>query len=134
MATQTTRQEVIYSDVRGDFLDNPATGDLMVYTNEQAIEQSIKNLLLTNYYERPFQKNIGSNIRGLLFELDTPQTQYALREAIIETIDNYEPRCILLDVLIIPSPDINAYFVEITYSIVTREEPITFNVILERAR
>lgn len=134
MAVQTRRQEIVYSDIRGDFIENPATNDLLLYTNETSIEQSIKNLLLTDFYERPFQKDIGSNIKGLLFELDTPQTQYALRQAIIETIDNYEPRCVLLDVLIIPAPDLNAYLVEITYSVVTREEPLTFNVILERAR
>lgn len=134
MAVQTRRQEPIYTDVRGDFVENPATNDLLLASNETAVEQSIRNLLLTNYYERPFQKRLGSNISALLFELDTAQTQYLLREAIIETIENFEPRCILMDVLVIPAPDLNSYFVEITYGIQSREEPITFNVLLERVR
>ncbi len=134
MAAKTRRQEVVFSDVRGDFLENPATNDLLLYTNEDAIIQSIRNLLLTNRYERPFQKNVGSDITGLLFELDTPMTQYALKNAIIECIENYEPRCNLLNLIIIPAPELNTYIVEITFSLITSQDPVSFNLLLQRNR
>lgn len=130
----TRRVEAIYTDLRGDFEKNPASDDLLLINNETAVETSVRNLLLTDFYERPFNKRLGSNIKALLFELDTPQTQYNLREAIIEVIDNFEPRCILLDVVVIPSPDTNQYYIEITYSLVNKEEPLTFSVILDRVR
>lgn len=111
---------------------NPATDDLLLLTNAAAIEESIKNLLNTNFFERPFQPKIGSNIRGLLFELVTPYTAQILKNAVIETIDNYEPRCILLDVVVIDDSDNNTYAVDITYSLTNDETPRSFNTILER--
>jgi len=134
MASLTKRQEVVFSDLRGDFLENPATNDLLLHTNEDAIITSIRNLLLTNRYERPFRADVGSNITKLLFEPDTAMTQYALKNAIIECIENYEPRCTLLNVLIIPAPDLNTYIVEITFSIVSNQDPVSFNLLLQRNR
>lgn len=113
---------------------NPATDDLLLLSNENAVKESIKGLLSTNKYERIWNKRIGSNIRALLFENDTPLTQYALREAILETIDNYEPRAIILDVTIIPSPDENAYYAQITFSLKNSEDPVELSVILNRVR
>ena len=62
------RKEVIYSDIRGDLSLNPATDDVLLVTNEDAIRTSIINLLNTDRYERVMQPNLGSNIRALLFE------------------------------------------------------------------
>jgi len=134
MSTTALRQQAIYSDIRGDMAPNPATDDLLLLSNEDAVKESIKGLLSTNKYERIWNKRIGSNIRALLFENDTPLTQYALREAILETIDNYEPRAIILDVTIIPSPDENAYYAQITFSLKNKEDPIELSVILNRVR
>lgn len=134
MSTTALRNQTIYSDIRGDMAPNPATDDLLLLSNENAVKESIKGLLSTNKYERIWNKRIGSNIRALLFENDTPLTQYALREAILETIDNYEPRAIILDVTIIPSPDENAYYAQITFSLKNSEDPVELSVILNRVR
>ena len=86
------RKEVIYSDIRGDLSLNPATDDVLLVTNEEAIRTSIINLLNTDKYERVMKPNLGSNIRALLFENADVQTAYNLRELIYETIETFEPR------------------------------------------
>lgn len=128
------RTTKIYSDIRGDMLLNPATDDVVLYQNEDAIKYSIYNLLTTNYNERPFQPNIGSNVLSLLFENDSYELQDELRNAIIETINNFEPRCLLTDVIVIPDPDNNTYQVEITYMVLNNEEPQSFALVLDRVR
>lgn len=125
---------IIHSDIRSDLAVNPATDDLLLLTNENAVEQSIKNLLQTDFYERPFQPTLGSNIRSLLFELDTPQTAYNLKEAIIKTIENFEPRCQLIDVIIESDPDRNAYNCYITYNIIGDQGEFTTEFVLSRIR
>ena len=128
------RTNKVYSDIRGDMLLNPATDDVVLYTNEDAIKYSIFNLLTTNYNERPFQPRIGSNVLGMLFENDSQELEEELRAAIIETIDNFEPRCLLTDVIVIPDPDNNTYQVEINYRVLNNEEPQSFALVLDRVR
>ena len=99
MATTRTSQ-IFYSDLRSDLAVNPANDDVLTITNEAAIEQSIKNLLQTNFYERVMKPNIGSNIKSLLFELASPHTSYNIKEAVKETIENFEPRADIIDVLV----------------------------------
>jgi phage baseplate assembly protein W len=134
MATTNIKLGTVYTDIRGDMSVNPANDDLLLNKNENAIQNSIVNLLTTNFYERPFQPDIGSNVMGLLFELDTPQTVYNLREAITNTIQAYEPRCQLIDVIVESDSDRNQYNVEISYYITNAEAPQIFNTILKRVR
>jgi len=133
MATTRTSQ-IFFSDLRTDLALNPANDDVLLTTNENAIEQSIKNLLLTNFYERPFQPDIGSNVKSLLFELASPHTAYNVKEAIKETISNYEPRCEILDVLVESDEDRHSFNVYITFMAVNSENPRTFNLVLDRVR
>ena len=95
---------------------------------------SIKNLLQTNFYERPFQPRIGSNVKSLLFELATPQTQFNVKEAIIETIENFEPRCRIIDVLVESDEDRHNLNVYITFQAINAERPATFSLVLDRVR
>jgi phage baseplate assembly protein W len=128
------KKEIVYSDIRNDLAPNPATGDIMLRVNEEAIEYSVVNLLTTNRYERLMQPAIGSGILGTLFENAGPITSDILREQIIDTIQNFEPRCILTDVIIIPRMDDNTYEVEITFKPINSEESRTFSFILDRTR
>lgn len=128
------KTDIVYSDLRNDLAPNPATGDVMLRTNEQAIEYSIVNLLTTNRYERLFQPDIGSGILDLLFENDSPVTMDILKEQIINTINNYEPRCVLIDVIVIPRMDDNTYEVEITFKPINSSEARTFGFVLDRTR
>jgi phage baseplate assembly protein W len=134
MAISTKTTKVFYSDLRSDLAVNPATDDVMVNTNEAAIEQSIKNLLQTNFYERLFQPTVGSNIRSLLFELATPQTSYNLKEAVFEVIENYEPRCQIIDVIVENDIDRHSLNVYIEYRAINIDGIRSFTTVLSRVR
>ena len=82
--TANTIKEVVYSDFFTDFSAHVNTGQLNKKTNEDAVKQSVRNLLLTDMYERPFQPTIGCNLRGLLFENFTPDTQLLAKKYIEE--------------------------------------------------
>jgi len=133
MATTITNN-IFFSDLRSDLAVNPANDDVILSVNEKAIETSIINLLQTNFYERPFQPEIGSNIRSLLFELATPQMQYNLKEAVLETIQNFEPRCQVLDILVESNEDEHNLKVYITFQAINAERPVTFDLVLNRVR
>lgn len=130
----TIQSQVYYSDIDTNLTINPISEDIGRITNENAIRRSIRNLLLTDYYERPFKPDIGSNIRKLLFELITPITIELLQKGISDVINNYEPRANLIDVICTPFEDNNAIDVTIVFSIINIEEPITMQLSLDRIR
>jgi len=130
----TIQSQIFFSDIDTDLTINPISEDVGRITNESAIRRSIRNLLLTDFYERPFKPDIGSNIRKLLFELITPITIELLQKSISDVIENYEPRANLIDVICTPYEDNNAIGVTIVFSIINREEPITMQLSLDRIR
>lgn len=123
-----------FSDLDFNFTAHPVTGDVVRKYDEEAIKQSVKNLVLTQNYERPFHSEIGSQIRGLLFEPVLPMTTILLQRAISDTIINFEPRVKLLDVEVLFEPDSNAIDVTITFTIINTVRPITVNFLLKRTR
>ena len=131
---QTFQRSNVFRDFDLSFSKHPLTKDIGVKTDVNSINQSIKSLISTNYYERLFQPNIGCNIRGLLFEPADPITIADIRQAITDTITNHEPRVELLQVAIEDQSEKNAYLIQIIYRISYKEEPVTFSVILERLR
>jgi phage baseplate assembly protein W len=135
MATQQTFQrKEIFKDFDLSFSRHPLTNDIAVKTDVNAINQSIKSLLNTNFYERSFRPNIGSNIRKILFEPADPITINDLRQAIKETIINYEPRVNLLNTVVVDRSERNSYEIFITYSVIFKDQPIELSVVLERLR
>ncbi len=117
-----------------DFLPNPITKDILKKTNESSIAQSIGNLLQTSHYERLFNANIGCNLKRHLFEpIDNISTNN-IKEEIIQTITNYEPRVKLLDVSVVPDYDSNGYTVSIKFFVNNDPQPITITFFLERVR
>lgn len=128
-----------YSDLDLDFMAHPNTKDVVKKTGVEAIKRSIRNLVLTNFYDRPFRPGIGSNAQRLLFDNITPLTANFLRDAIIEVIENFEPRAKLkMDssrgVVVTVDPENNGYVVTLTFVIINRGEPVTINMFLERIR
>lgn len=123
-----------YSDLDLDFIAHPTTGDIVRKTGDDAIKRSVRNLILTNFYDRPFRPYIGSNTQKLLFELITPITANLIKDAIFEVINNYEPRVSLSEVLIDADEDNNGYNVSIRYEILNRGEPALISLFLERIR
>lgn len=123
-----------YSDLDLDFIPHPTTGDILIKTGEDAIKRSVRNLILTNYYEKPFRPGIGSNAVKLLFDNANPLTATFLKDAIMEVIRNYEPRVEMINVYVQFDIDNNGYNVEMQYVIINRNEPITTTLFLERIR
>ena len=123
-----------YSDLDMDFVANPATGDVNILNGEQAIKRSVRNLVLTNYYERKFNSPIGSDVSALLFDLAGPLTIINIQDAIKGVINNFEPRVRLTDVTVKDDSDNNGYNVTLEYIILNRNSPVISTMFLERIR
>jgi phage baseplate assembly protein W len=130
---QTTLTEK-YKDLDLAFIPHPVLGDISKHKDEYAVINSIKNLVLTNFFERPFQPNIGSNVRKLLFETVDSVTSVALQRAIEDVIKNFEPRATISKIIVDPNYDQNAFAVTLQFFIINRSTPITINFQLERLR
>jgi phage baseplate assembly protein W len=126
------KQVVAYKDFNMNFAANPFSGDLSVLTNEKAVAQSLKNLLLTERGEIPFNPYVGSGIRTLLFEPASEVVTITLKEKIHSTIKNYEPRITLKGINIKDDPDTNSYIVEISYTITVSNNTYTASISLDR--
>ena len=123
-----------YTDFNTSFSMHPTKGDLAVKSDVNAVLQSCKNLLLTDKGERLFQPNIGSNIRQMLFENFTPQTLTLLKQFIVETIDNSEPRASVLNVDISPDDDNNRVNIHAMIQVINNTEPAELRLVIERIR
>ena len=105
----------IYKDLNLNFSINAVTGDVATVTDVIAVKRSVRNLLLTNHYDKPFHPEIGSNIQSLLFENFGPITGNQLSRQIEEVIGNYEPRARVETVECYPVPNTNTYDVRIYF-------------------
>lgn len=123
-----------FSDLDLNFTAHPVTGDLTRKFDEAAIKQAVKTLVLTSNYERPFHSDVGSQIRGLMFEPITPMLNMLIKRAIIDVITNHEPRVRLIDVLVRFSPDQNSAYVTIEFTIVNTVRPLQIDLVLTRTR
>jgi phage baseplate assembly protein W len=132
--TPHAAQSSYYSDFFTNFTAHPDLGDLVIKKNEDAVKQAIRNLLMTNKYERPFQPSFGGNIRNYLFEPMSAVTQSGLQEEITSVITNYEPRVRLISVVVTPYVEQNAYAITITFYILNITTPVTLQTILYRVR
>lgn len=124
----------LYSDIDFSFTRKPVTNDVALSYDEMAVVRSVRNLLLTNHYERPFQPELGSNINTLLFEPISPITSTSLQTEIEDMINNYEPRALLKSVTVNAKPDQNAYEVSLEFYIQNATLPTTVTLLLERNR
>jgi len=134
MATVTIPTDRTFRDLDLNFQIHPIRKDINVHKNEFAIINSIKNLILTNHYEKPFQPEIGSNIRRLLFENVDAFTAAQIQREIEETINNFEPRAQVSRVTAVASPDENRYNIELEFFVINSANPVTINFFLERVR
>lgn len=124
----------LYSDFLTNFNFHPDSSQLMAIKDEAAVTRSIRNLLSTNKYERLFQPTIGSNLSHFLFEDVSAHTEASIKTQITQTIENFEPRAKLIDVIVTAYPDQNGYVVTILYYLTTISNPITINIPLIRVR
>ena len=123
-----------WSDIDLDFTSHPVTGDINRKRGVEAIKRSVRNLILTDKYERPFNPELGSGLAGLLFELVTPTTATVIKLQIKELLENYEPRIILDDIKIQGDIDRNGYFVTLKFTPINTIQPVVLELFLERLR
>ena len=125
----------IYKDLNLNFSANPVTQDVTTVTDVISVKRSVRNLLLTNHYDRPFHPEIGSNIQALLFENFGPITANQLSRTIEEMIANFEPRARVESVECYPVSETNTYDVRIYFYVENLPaDLIEFQTLLEAMR
>ena len=123
-----------WADLDLDFTAHPVTKDIVLKKDVEAVKRSIRNLILTNRYERPFQPDIDGGVTRHLFELATPHTIHNIESAIKNCIYNYEPRAEVLDVFVTGDIDNNGFNVSISFRVINTPDPVTIELFLERLR
>jgi len=134
MATVTIDTPRSFRDLDLNFGIHPVKKDISVHLNEYAIINSVKNLVLTNFYERPIRPQVGSNVRRQLFENIDPIIASQLERSISETISNFEPRVKVKKTTAIPAFDENGYKIVLEFYIINNSNPVIIDFFLERIR
>lgn len=133
-ATLLNKKRVLYADFGRDMVEHPVSGDVSRKINEDAVKESIRNIVLTDKLERPFSPNFGCDVRGLLFENFGPETTLLVKETIIAAIEAYEPRVTVLSVVTNSNPDSNSFTISITFRVINNIEATRLDLILDRVR
>jgi len=124
----------IYSDIDFTFTKKPVVGDVALSYDAQAVIRSIRNILLTKHYEKPFNPDFGSGVDIILFENISAVSSAALEKEIQTLIENYEKRATIKEIHVSPGPDQNSYSVSLTFYIENSTLPTTVTLLLERNR
>src|SRR5210317_631558 len=128
------RNAQIYKDINLNFSKHPITGDISKLTDVEAVKRSVRNLINTNFYERPFHPELGCGVRELLFENYTPLTGIFIRRKVQEVLDNYEPRARVSGIAVNEQPDRNAIDVQVNFYVLNLPNPVSVTTTLQRIR
>ena len=128
---RTTKQ---YRDLDLDFGRNSVTNDVNKLTDIEAVKRSVRNLINTSHFDRPFHPEIGSSVRAMLFELMTPLTALNLQRKVQEVLINFEPRIKLVQIVANPNIDSNSYDLRIYFYVIGSNDLIEVQTFLERLR
>ena len=112
-----------FKDISASFQTNPLSNDLIQLKNESAIARSVRNLVLTIQGERPFQPVLGTGVNNLLFDNMDKLTASAIRSELRTTIENYEPRVEINEIIVEPDFEGNAFHVTLQYFIIGMDVP-----------
>ena len=132
--TQKLRVARLYKDIDMAFTKNALSGDINKKLDVNAVKQSIKNLLLTKPYERPFHPELGSTLYGMLFEQMRPGMEMSLARTVEQQILNFEPRVDILNIEVSPDYDNNSYEFSIRFLVKGINEPQDLSLSLTRLR
>ena len=129
-------KKITYRDFDLQFRRHPSTGKLLIKKEDEAVKQALKNLILTNHYERPFRPEFGGNVRARLFDLFTSFTQADFENLILNAIENYEPRAIVdnSSVNVIENPDGNSMTINIRFRNAITLNDLQLDINLNRVR
>jgi uncharacterized protein len=125
---------VVYKDFDLNMRCHPVTGKLFIKKNDESLKQALKNLILTDLYERPFRSDFGSSIRKALFEHYTASTESELKDNIETAIENYEPRIDLLNITLSGDPDSHTLTASIVFRGKNSTEISEATISLDRIR
>ena len=134
LAKETTKFEGIkFVDLDFNF-KTYSSKDVKTKIGENAIKQSIKNLLMTDTYEKPFEPQFGSGLQNILFEPITPTSAFTLKTLIEDTLNKYEPRIFLESTSVVANEDRHRYDIIIKFSMIQAETSKSVEFFLERLR
>lgn len=131
MATKVNRN---YVDLDLSFKVNPFTKDLYLKTDEEAVKTAVKHLILTKNFERPFLSEIGTQITSLMFENFTSAVKIAMERTVRETIEKFEPRVRLIDVVVTEKLEDNDLTITVVFALKNSNTPLTVSTLLSRVR
>ena len=134
LVTAKTKKIAIYSDFKKSLEISPVSDDLTLHKDEDAVKESIENLLLTDRGERLMQPNLGGNIRAMLFENISPGVLTMIEDQVRTCINLYEPRAEIIDVIVTSNIDDNVVKIAVHFYIRNNQQPISVDVFLERTR
>ncbi len=120
-----------FTDIDVNMKNHPITGDVILKYDLNAIKRSVRNLISTNHYERPFKPGLGVNLRGMLFELNNTDL-LVLEEEIKELLNTFEPRATFTNIM--TSSNANDLDVTVMFSVGNSPEPHSLDLVLERVR
>jgi len=123
-----------YTDFDLNFNIHPVTKDILKKKDENSIAQSIKTLLLTSHYERPFNPDLGSSLKKFLFEPVDNVTTSLIQDAVFQTLNNFESRITIQEVVAVPDFEQDRYDITVTFYVKNTIEPLTITFFLERVR
>ena len=123
-----------YVDLDLDFTRHPVTNDVVKITDVDAVKRSVRNLINTQFYERPFHPELGCGVRDLLFENFTPMIGIFIRRKIEEVLNNYEPRASISSILVNEQEDRNGIDVVINFYVLNLPNPVSVTTTLQRIR
>lgn len=126
--------ELVFSDISSTFIPHPVTGKVTVLRNEEAVKRAIRNLILTDQFERQYEPLFGGNIRALLFENSDPFIEFQVKKQIETAIKNFELRVDIQEIAVESDPDTNNLKVNIFFFIENQKDPVELNINLERVR
>ena len=130
----TTKANKTYVDLDLSFSVNPFTKDLYLKTDEEAVKTAVKHLILTKNFERPFRSEIGTQVTSLMFENFTSAVKIAMERTIRETIENFEPRVRLIDVVVTEKPEDNDLTITVVFALKNTNNTLTVSTLLSRVR
>ena len=133
-SNESKRSAKIYRDLDLDFQVNTATKDIQKLSDVESVKRSVRNLINTNHYERPFHPELGSNLRAMLFENITPQMTHVISKQIYLLLQNFEPRARLVQVNVQPDVNRNRYRASISFFVQNSPDRIVVESFLERIR
>ena len=123
----------LYKDIDLTFA-NKTSGEIFKKEDAAAVKQAVKNLILTNYFEKPFQPLFGGNLREMLFDLADDDAEEDIEERIKNAIGVFEPRAQALNVTAIATPDRNSIRVTVEFRVINTQEIVTVSTVLARLR